>query len=444
MCSHCNSDTKASDTRWVRQKYSADKKINVVLEGLKPNCKDVDIYQKYDIPKTTYYNWRRIFINAGKAGLREELFPPNFRVELLELRTENMRLKQLMEELTMKDRMISTLNSMYYAGVRFRRYKKYSASEKLAIISAVQDSGLPVCEILAELCLSNKAYYQWLHRYVDSGYEGLQDKQRHITRYWNETPPHIQDLIKELAMKYPYMGNKQLQWYLVDQHDYYVSSSTIYSFLKKQKLIPHRINKRSNQGSCKVRKTKRVNEVWQTDFTYLKKINGKWHFLSTVLDDYSRYIVAWYMTPTMKGEDAIFTIDQAVRNAKLDQMDKRDWPIILTDRGPCYKSKVFQSFIEEKGLNHIMTAPRRWAERARIERSYRSLKRAMDLCNCQTVADLHRFISEYFNYYNRHRSHCSLDNLRPIDVYKGREQEILTRRVKVKKETLREKGYLKS
>ncbi|UCH63645.1 MAG: DDE-type integrase/transposase/recombinase, partial [Fidelibacterota bacterium] len=143
-------------------------------------------------------------------------------------------------------------------------------------------------------------------------------------------------------------------------------------------------------------------------------------------------------------KDAVCTINQAVRNAKLDRMDKRNWPIILTDRGPCYKSKVFQSFIEEKGLNHIMAAPRRWAERARIERSYRSLKRAMDLCNCQTVADLHHFLNEYFNYYNQHRSHCSLHNLRPIDVYKGREQEILAHRAKVKKETLRDKGYLKS
>ena len=39
--------------------------------------------------------------------------------------------------------------------------------------------------------------------------------------------------------------------------------------------------------------TTRPNEMWQTDFTYFKIIGWGWMYLSIILDDYSRYIIAW-------------------------------------------------------------------------------------------------------------------------------------------------------
>jgi transposase InsO family protein len=39
--------------------------------------------------------------------------------------------------------------------------------------------------------------------------------------------------------------------------------------------------------------TRRRSELWQTDFTYLPVVSWGWYYLSTVLDNYSRYIVSW-------------------------------------------------------------------------------------------------------------------------------------------------------
>ena len=51
--------------------------------------------------------------------------------------------------------------------------------------------------------------------------------------------------------------------------------------------------------------------MWQTDFTYFQIIGWGWYYLSTVLDDFSRYIVAWKLTPTMGATDVTETLDQS-------------------------------------------------------------------------------------------------------------------------------------
>src|SRR5438132_6493879 len=66
-------------------------------------------------------------------------------------------------------------------------------------------------------------------------------------------------------------------------------------------------------------KTTAPNQLWQTDFTYLKVIGWGWFYLSTVLDDFSRYIIAWKLCPTMKAEEVTATLDLALKASGLGQ-----------------------------------------------------------------------------------------------------------------------------
>ena len=59
--------------------------------------------------------------------------------------------------------------------------------------------------------------------------------------------------------------------------------------------------------------TIRVNQLWQTDFTYFKVIGWGWFYLSTVLDDYSSYIIAWRLCTTMQAADVTQTLEVALR-----------------------------------------------------------------------------------------------------------------------------------
>ena len=83
-------------------------------------------------------------------------------------------------------------------------------------------------------------------------------------------------------------------------------------------------------------KTTAINQLWQTDFTYLKITGWGWYYLSTVLDDFSRYIVAWKLCATMCADDVTATLDLALSASGLDHITVVHRPRLLSDNGSSY------------------------------------------------------------------------------------------------------------
>jgi transposase InsO family protein len=83
-------------------------------------------------------------------------------------------------------------------------------------------------------------------------------------------------------------------------------------------------------------KTVAPNQLWQTDFTYLKVIGWGWFYLSTILDDFSRYIVAWKLYTSMKASDVTETLAMALRASGLDSANVVHRPRLLSDNGSSY------------------------------------------------------------------------------------------------------------
>ena len=103
--------------------------------------------------------------------------------------------------------------------------------------------------------------------------------------------------------------------------------------------------------------TKRVNELWQTDFTHLKVHGWGWYYLSTVLDDYSRYILAWKLSKTMAAGDVRDTLELALAKTNLERVKVRHHPRLLSDNGPCYVSHELKHYLQQKHIEHIRGAP---------------------------------------------------------------------------------------
>jgi putative transposase len=185
--------------------------------------------------------------------------------------------------------------------------------------------------------------------------------------------------------------------------------------------------------------TKHIHELWQTDFTYFKIQGWGWYYLSTVLDDFSRYILAWKLTPTMSANDVQDTLLMALAFTGMDQALVQHRPRLLSDNGSSYVSGELRSFLERKHMEHTRSAPYHPMTQGKIERYHRSMKNIVNLQNYFLPGQLEIEIASFVNYYNHQRYHESLDNLTPADVYSGRAKEVLTKRDHIKKQTLQQR-----
>jgi transposase InsO family protein len=98
-------------------------------------------------------------------------------------------------------------------------------------------------------------------------------------------------------------------------------------------------------------------ELWQTDFTYLKVIGWGWFYLSTILDDFSRYIIAWKLCPTMKADDVTATLDLALKTSGLDQAKVIRRPRLLSDNGSSYIAADLAKWLDGQNIQHLRCAP---------------------------------------------------------------------------------------
>ncbi len=313
---------------------------------------------------------------------------------------------------------------------------RYNQAEKYEIIRTIEESQLPAKQTLRELGVPSSTFYGWYGRYHEYGYDGLADAKPDARRFWNRIPDQERERVKDIALELTEKSPRELAWYITDTEGYYISESSVYRILRDYDLItsPHYIvmaasNKFKNP-------TKRINELWQTDFTYFKVLGWGWFYLSTVMDDYSRYIVSWKLFTSMTALDVQETLDMAIAETGTDSVIVKHRPRLLSDNGPCYISSELQEYLAAQGMSHTRGAPYHPQTQGKIERYHRSMKNVIKLDNYYFPEDLERVIAEWVYYYNNQRLHESLDNITPSDMYHGRKKEILDRRQITKRNTL--------
>jgi putative transposase len=184
-------------------------------------------------------------------------------------------------------------------------------------------------------------------------------------------------------------------------------------------------------------KTTAPNQLWQTDFTHLKVTGWGWFYLSTVLDDFSRYIVAWKLCTTMKASDVTDTLTMALDASGLSTMNIIHRPRLLSDNGSSYIAGDLADWLKDQGMDHVRGAPLQPQTQGKIERWHQTLKNRILLENNYLPGDLEQKIGDFVAHYNHLRYHESIGNLTPVDVYFGRGQTILLERERIKRDIIK-------
>ncbi len=319
---------------------------------------------------------------------------------------------------------------------------RYRASEKREIIDLVERSSLPVRRTLDQLGIPKSTFYGWYERFREGGDEALVDGQSRSPKIWNRIPDKVRDAIVELALEKPKLSARELAVRYTERLGYFVSESSVYRLLKAHDLITSPAFILMKAADTFQHPTTAPNQLWQTDFTYLKVMGWGWFYLSTVLDDYSRYILAWKLCDGMAAKDVSETLERALEASGLESINVRHRPRLLSDNGPSYVSAELRDWLDERGMNHSRGRPYHPMTQGKIERWHRSLKNQVLLENYYLPGDLKARIGEFVKYYNTERYHDSLNNLTPEDVYTGRGQAVLDRRRRIKQKTIEERRRL--
>lgn len=317
---------------------------------------------------------------------------------------------------------------------------RLTTSEKEEIIRLVDRSELGVNKTLRELGIHKSTFYKWYRAYLKKGADGLNTR-RVSRQQWNTIPEEQKQLVVEVALEHPALSPRELAIKITDEQRVFISESSVYRILKARGLVTtpaHILLSASNEFKDK---PCFVHELWQTDFTYFKVLGWGWYYLSTILDDYSRFIVHWELCKTMRAEDVQRTIERAMLKANLQPCQR---PKLLSDNGSCYVAADLKTFLQNKGITPVHGKRCHPQTQGKIERYHRSMKNVVKLDHYYCPEELTEALSQFVHYYNHQRYHESLHNVTPADVYFGKREQILRRREKIKQQTLqqRRKRYL--
>ena len=313
---------------------------------------------------------------------------------------------------------------------------RFTQTEKHEIIQLVEGSSIGVNRTLKEIGIHKRTFYNWYARYCVGGFDALgpQGRKGSQRRIWNKIPEEEKNRIVEIALEKPHLSSREIACYITDNYKRFVSESSVYRILKQRGLISAPSFVVMSAADSFKDKTMRVNQMWQTDFTYFKIVGWGWYYLSTVLDDYSRYIVAWDLCSNMSAPNVMQTVNKALYQTGLNT---KNAPKLLSDNGACYISSELNAFLQKKGIESIHGRPCHPQTQGKIERYHRTMKNVVKLDVYYSPEELEQAIEKFVYYYNNERYHESINNLKPTDVFYGNDTQILRERNRTKQLTIK-------
>ena len=180
---------------------------------------------------------------------------------------------------------------------------RLTVSEKQEIIHMVTRSEIGVNRTLREIGINKVRFTIGIMLTAKMVLKDCFQTKRAANRQWNSIPQEQKNLVVKLALDYPDLSSRELAYKITDEQQIFLSESSVYQILKSRGLITAPAHIFLSAGNEFTDKTGFVHQMWQTDFTYFKILGWGWYYLSTVLDDYSRYIVHWELCSSMKADD---------------------------------------------------------------------------------------------------------------------------------------------
>jgi transposase InsO family protein len=307
-----------------------------------------------------------------------------------------------------------------------------STVDKAAIMDRVETLTGHKQQALSELGIARSTYYRW--RQWQRG-DSLEPHSVAGRRSWNRITPEEDGKILAAAREVPEVSSRQLAAWITDNAGFAVSESTVYRILRREGLVK-RPEVQLVAGKEYHTKTTGPHQMWATDASYFRVVGWGYYYLVTVMDDYSRFILAWRLQRDMAADSLIEVIQEAIDATGMTEVPIEDRTKLLSDNGAGYVSRAFRDYLHLVGIRHILAAPFHPQTNGKLERYHQTIKREVNQIPYELPGQLERAIADFVEYYNFRRYHKALGDVTPADVLHGRREQILQRRKEVRAHTI--------
>ncbi len=308
-----------------------------------------------------------------------------------------------------------------------------SPQERLDLLAWVEKHPGRRGELLKKLGIAQSTYYAWRKRQQQGlPVEGRPSKPK---GGWNRLTAAEKAEILQLALDFTAKSARELAVWITDNRDFSVSESTVFRLLKREGLLrPRPVEQRPAEKEYK-HKTTRPNEMWQLDGTQFKVPSWGFYKWLPILDDFSRLIITHRLKDGETAENATDVVAEALEVIGAEHLPDDRKPVLLSDNGSAFKSKILSKFLRDQKVRQIHGAVMHPQTQGKVERLNRRIKEVVNMLVYDTPMALEAALNEAVKAYNQ-APHEALKNVSPIEMYEGRQEEILARREAKKRWTI--------
>jgi transposase InsO family protein len=298
----------------------------------------------------------------------------------------------------------------------------------LELVAAHRGQGRRVSEVLSSMGVARSNYYRW----KKDESEKKADRQSSY-----EITAEERGEIDEVKAQYPQYRHRRIQGVL-QQRGVYLSASVIYGHLKQQGQVEPYERRAAPWQEPRYEVWQR-NLLWGSDWTKLRVGGVRWYLL-TVIDFFSRWIVAWEVVPTVHAGTIKAIYQAGLRNQGVS-IHSETKPKLRVDRGSPNTSGITQEFFEGLGAELSFARVRRPTDNALTERFYGSIKQEEIYLvgNYPDEISAQEEIGRYLESYHHTRPHQSLMNFTPAHVHQVNNKSLLLAELAEMKRKTRER-----
>ena len=305
--------------------------------------------------------------------------------------------------------------------------KNYSDEERKSIVKKVEEAynsseNMNIKEACKAVGITDSTYYTWKNKFNNYNEDGSSTKSSKNQKSHKTTSNSgIETKVVNLKKDKPFLGFKKISKQMAYSYGIKISTRKVKQILEKNDLAKTDYPKpKKKQHTRRFERLSR-NEMWMMDLMhYSIKKEGKFYLIS-ILDDYSRFIVAHGVFKKKTVDNVIDVFHQAVDNE--GQPNE-----FLTDRGSQFHSwkgeSRFKKLLDKMNIKHILASSQSPQTIGKIESFHRNIQR--ELLRQQyfdSIQEVKNAIDEYIQYYNHERVHMGIDYLTPADRYFGLKQD---------------------